>query len=180
MADFYTGMGDEGNTSIGNRKVRKSDSLISAIGEIDELNSVVGLAAANITDGHVLDILKGIQNELFIVGAELSSSYNGTFSPKRKIGEETIKDMENVIEEYGKKIGKLKSFVLPGGTIGAAYLHNARTVARRAERSLVGAEPESKIDKHLIKYMNRISSLLFVLALYINKSEGYEEINPEY
>lgn len=180
MADFYTRLGDFGETSIGSKRLRKDDALISAIGDIDELNSVIGLTIANLTDGHVAEILKGVQNSLFIIGAELSSVHNTAFSPKRMIGEPDIRGMEKVIDEYAGMVSPLKRFVLPGGTVGSSYMHNARAVARRAERSLAAVSSKGGINPEVLKYLNRLSSMLFVFALYINKKEGIEEENPPY
>jgi cob(I)alamin adenosyltransferase len=174
---FYTRAGDGGNTRLYGRAAKKSGKVFDAIGNIDELNSAIGVAIANLTDDNAEKILNGVQNSLFVIGARLAG-YSGPHG-KREISGNDVTAMEKLIDEYGLRIGDLKKFVLPGGSIGGAHLQNARAVARRAERSVVGlGGPHA--DKAAIKYLNRLSSLLFVMALYINKKEGYEELNPDY
>ena len=181
MANFYTGLGDSGDTNIGNTKLSKNSELMYAIGDIDELNSSLGLAMMHIKDKGVKETLDTIQSHLFIIGAEMVSYINAAFKPKRGIGSEDVRFIEERIEAFGKKIPEQKNFVLPRGVEGAEFLHSSRAITRRAERSAVQAKNKGfAIDGEIIRYLNRLSSLLFVLALYINDQAGFKEKNPSY
>ena len=181
MPKFYTGAGDSGYTgTINSSKVRKSDALMSAIGTVDELNSAIGVAIAELTDSHVAEMLKVLQNKLFIIGAELASLGASKDAAIKKIDKKSVKELEDGIEELGSTLPKLTKFVLPGGCEGAAHLHMARAIARRAERAVVGLDSAQKMNPELLSFMNRVSSFLFVAALYVNKKEGIEEYNPTY
>lgn len=173
---FYTRSGDDGMTHLYGKTAGKGDAVFDAIGNVDELNSAIGVAMANMTDDTAERVLAGVQNSLFVIGAGLS----GYSSPlgKRKIGSEDVTAMEKTIDEYALRVGDLKKFVLPGGSVAGAQLQSARAIARRAERSVVRLGGEA--DRETVKYLNRLSSLLFVMALYMNKKEGCEETNPEY
>ena len=184
MARFYTGKGDDGKTNLmGNFRVEKCDNLVEAIGEIDELNSVIGVAITNMSDDHLAKLLQGLQNNLFIIGAELAASMDPQASKnvlKSRITKIKIEELEKNVEELSATLPELKKFVLPGGSIGSSYLHLARSVCRRAERSVVAAKSEVKISEELLQYLNRLSSFLFVAALHLNKKEGIDEMNPAY
>ncbi len=181
MPKFYTRLGDEGYTVVGGTKLSKNSELMYAIGDVDELNSSLGLALMHIKDKDVKDTLDTIQNHLFTIGAEMVSYVNASFKPKRVISNEEIKFIEGKIDAFGKELPDLKSFVLPRGVEGAEFLHSSRAITRRAERSIVQARSKGfAIDSEIIKYLNRLSSLLFVLALYINRRAGFEERNPSY
>jgi cob(I)alamin adenosyltransferase len=181
MPGFYTGAGDSGYTgTISSRKVRKNDALMEAIGSTDELNSAIGVAVSELTDPHLTEMLKVLQNKLFIIGAELASAGADASKPKKEMTKGDIKELEEGIEELAAQLPKLTKFVLPGGCEGAAHLHMARAIARRAERALVELDSASKISPVLLSFMNRVSSFLFVCALYINKKEGVDELNPTY
>ena len=159
----------------------KDSALIIGIGDIDELNSFIGLVIVDIADELMKNRLINIQNKLFIIGAELGGIINSAYTPKHIITDKELKELELIIDEYSNKVGMLKKFVLPGGTEGAAKLQYARAISRRAERSIVKISKENQnMNKIILKYMNRLSTLLFVMALYINKKENYEEINPSY
>ncbi len=174
---FYTGKGDGGESHVYGRTASKDSAIFSAIGDVDELNSAIGVAIANISDDNVGAALMGVQNELFVIGAELAGY--SVPSNKRTIGRGEIKELESLIDEYGIRVGRVERFVLPGGSIGASHLHSARAVARRAERSVVGLGAECK-NRWIPAYLNRLSSMLFVMALYVNKKEGVEEAHPDY
>ncbi len=174
---FYTGNGDDGKTNVYCKRIEKGSALLSAIGDVDELNSAIGVAIANISNDGVEAALKGVQNVLFIIGAELAG-YSGP-AQRRTVGGGDVKELEGLADEYGARIGGINSFVLPGGSIGASHLQSARAVARRAERSVATLKGESQ-NKVIGVYLNRLSSLLFVMALYINKEEGVEEAHPSY
>ncbi|MCL4373967.1 MAG: cob(I)yrinic acid a,c-diamide adenosyltransferase [Candidatus Marsarchaeota archaeon] len=178
MSKFYTGLGDTGYTNlIKAGKIKKSSKIIEAIGNIDELNSAIGVAITNLTTDRISKTLKDIQNILFIIGAELATPSSES-AVKRKIGEHDVKALEEHIEELGSAVS-IDRFVLPGGSIGASYLHLARSICRRAERSVI-ALGNIEEHRHMISYMNRLSSYLFVAALYVNKLEGVDESSPTY
>ncbi len=166
---FYTGAGDKGETCITGKNIRKDDPVVEAVGEIDELNASIGVAISFQTEKKIIDILKDVQNKLFIIGAELCC-----LDSKTKITEEDVKDLENKID--GFEVGELKNFVLPSGSKPYVFLHLARTIARRAERKVVKMSEMKNINESLSKYLNRLSSLLFVMSLYVEKDRE----NPKY
>ncbi len=173
---YYTGKGDEGFTHvIGSCPLKKDAPIVRALGDIDELNSAVGFACANITDEHLEDMLLGVQNVLFLVGADIASS--GKDSTKSATIKTKVKELEEAIDELGATLPELKKFVLPRGSIGASCLHLSRAICRRAESSVATLD---LTDKTAGRYLNRLSSFLFVAALYLNKKEGVEETNPAY
>ncbi len=179
----YTGTGDDGTTGVmGKGRVRKDSCIIQATGDIDELNSSIGVAIANTSDDYVNRMLRGVQDKLFTLGAQVSASVEGGVQTKSRIGEEDLKLLEEQIEELGATLPELRKFILPGGSASSACLHNARAVARRAERSVVALSNEKKtnLDPLIQKYLNRLSSFLFVAARYTNRKEGVEEANPTY
>ncbi len=181
MTKFYTGSGDGGSTgTMGRGRVGKDSCIVQAVGDIDELNSVIGIAIANTPDERINRLLKVIQDKLFIVGAEVSASVEGGTRLRASITDTTVKDLEKEIDEIGSTLPELKKFVLPGGSLSSSYLHLARSTARRAERSAVALSKETKINENILKYLNRLSSFFFAAALYINMKEGIEEYNPSY
>ncbi len=183
MTTYYTGKGDDGSTGvIGRGRISKASGVAQAMGDVDELNSVIGVAIAHLDDDHLTDILRVVQDKLFAVGAELSSS--GDEKAKRDFGlaEKDVRELEHEIDEIGSRLPELKRFVLPNGSISASHLHLARAVARRAERSVVAlmSDPKMRLNPQAQAYLNRLSSLLFTAALYMNKKEGVEESHPTY
>ena len=180
MSDYYTGKGDDGTTGLlAKGRVHKSDAIIDAVGSVDELNSSIGVALFYIHDDLVRLELKLVQNDLFVIGANLASIDEKKIN-EAKINAESIIRVEGSIKSLGDKIPQLKKFVLPGGGEGAVHLHLSRSVARRAERDIAKASKEYKVDKEVSAYMNRLSSFLFVAALYLNYMEGIREDNPTY
>lgn len=176
---FYTGKGDEGESYIKGKKMKKSEPVFDAIGDIDELNTVLGICVSNIDDEHVVRVLTNIQGKLFSLGVDILFS-----DIKKNVAFEDTKMLEDEIKEFEGMVKQPKRFILPRGISGAEYLHNARAVARRAERSILKVKfsgvNTKKINSYITPYINRLSSLLFVMALYLNEKEGFEEINPEY
>jgi len=180
----YTRMGDAGETSlVGGKRVPKDSPRIDAYGTIDELNSIVGLARAfneeklNESDAHrFLDtVLRQIQDELFDLGSELATP--GDFFQKGmyQVGEREVQKLEQLMDECQKDLEPLKSFVLPGGGVIGAYLHQCRTVCRRAERDILRLSRIEPIDECALKYVNRLSDLFFVLSRWISKKTGKDE-----
>ncbi len=176
---YYTGRGDKGETdTMGFGRISKGTQMAALLGDIDELNSAIGVSVANTTDEHVSEIMRMLQDKLFKAGADAASS-EASKSAKRITGAD-VKWLEEQTDDIGSKVPQLKKFVLPGGSISSAYLHLARSVARRAERSAVSLSKKQKLNPNLLSFLNRASSLLFVCALYMNKKEGVEESHPTY
>ena len=180
----YTRTGDKGETAlVGGRRVPKDSSRIEAYGTIDELNSIVGLARVfneeKLKKGkahRLLDeILRKIQDELFDLGSELATPADFTYEGMYRLGEKEVKRIEELIDECQKELGPLKSFVLPGGGKIGGYLHQCRTVCRRAEREILRLSRVEEISEWPLKYVNRLSDLFFVLARWVGKSTGEKE-----
>ncbi len=176
---IYTKTGDKGETSLfGGRRVGKDDLRIDAYGIVDELNSLLGVALTELKNGELKEVIKSIQNELFIVGADLATPFeegNKFFIIIRVAPSFTIR-LENLIDRFESDLPELKNFILPGGEKGAALLHFARTVCRRAERRVVALSKSEKINSEIEVYLNRLSDLLFVLARFENYSNGSSDI----
>ncbi|GHB27467.1 cob(I)yrinic acid a,c-diamide adenosyltransferase [Pseudovibrio japonicus] len=175
---IYTKTGDDGTTALGSGERRpKHDLRIEAYGTVDETNSVVGIVRLQASkEMPVLDELLGrIQNDLFDLGADLATPDTGEdlgYEPLR-ITENQVSALEDAIDQLNVELTPLKSFVLPGGTPLATYLHQARTVARRAERLVAELSQKEKINKQSLQYLNRLSDLFFVASRYANlKGEG--------
>jgi cob(I)alamin adenosyltransferase len=177
---YYTRKGDEGFSGlIGEGRFAKSDLIFDAIGEVDELNSAIGVALHYTHDDMVRSQLKEIQNELFIVGASVASLQNSKVA-KSKLSDGAVTRLEEAIDDMDRRVPEAKKFVIPGGCEAAVHLHLARAIARRAERRVVAASEKHKIGANLKSYMNRLSSYLFVAALYLNYTEGIKETHPTY
>jgi cob(I)alamin adenosyltransferase len=169
----YTRVGDKGETSlVGGARVSKANARVDAYGEVDELNSVIGLARAKLQDAEIDDVLALIQNDLFTVGADLASP-NEVQVPR--ITEEFVKTLESVSDRFLAQIEPLKEFILPGGSEAGATVHLARTVARRAERRVVALAGLEELNCEVIVYLNRLSDLLFILARAINHRASVPE-----
>ncbi|WIX82273.1 cob(I)yrinic acid a,c-diamide adenosyltransferase [Amycolatopsis carbonis] len=169
----YTKVGDSGTTALGDgSRIPKTSPRLGAYADTDEANSVIGLAIAMGSLGdEIATVLRRVQNDLFDVGADLCLPIqeNPPYEPLR-ITEAYLERVEGWCDEFNERLPKLTSFILPGGTPGAAYLHQARTVTRRAERSawaLVEAEPDTT-NPIAVKYLNRLSDLLFILGRLAN------------
>lgn len=165
---MFTRTGDDGNTNLINKRVGKDSPLVNLLGDIDELNSFIGLALTKIKWEDMKNDLMRIQNELFMLGEEAIQNSG-------KITEENIKWLENRTIEYRKETGPVKLFVIPGGSEEASYLHILRSVTRRVERNAVKYSRELNFNKWIIVYLNRLSSLLFAMAIAANKRNGISE-----
>ncbi len=179
LTKIYTRKGDDGTTSLGSRERVPKDALrVQAYGTVDELNSTIGVAVASGLCDHLVAILPIIQNELFHLGSDLS--FYAEDKQKFNIPsleERHIARLETWIDEMTAVLPPLRNFILPGGSIGAAHLHVARTVCRRAEReaiTLAHEEPD-EVNPIVIKYLNRLSDALFVMARLENKEKGVAE-----
>lgn len=176
---IYTKTGDKGQTSlVGGKRVLKSDLRIEAYGTVDELNSWIGLIA-DVSETSVTEKLRHIQNTLFNVGALLANSPEKPMDLGFDIAEKDITFQEQWIDEMDKELAPLKQFILPGGHAHISYCHIARTVCRRAERLCVALSQVSPVNDLLIKYLNRLSDLLFTLARYTAHLLNVKEITWE-
>lgn len=173
ISKVYTRTGDGGQTSlVGGARVSKSNLRVDAYGEVDELNSTIGLARARLNDSEIDEVLSLIQNDLFTLGADLASP-SGIEVPR--IDKSFIKTLEDFSDKFLKQLEPLKEFILPGGGEAGATLHIARTVARRAERRTVALSEVEELNDQTIVYLNRLSDLLFILARLVNHRAGVPE-----
>jgi cob(I)alamin adenosyltransferase len=174
LTKIYTRGGDAGETSLGDgARVSKLDPRIAAYGTVDELNSVLGVVVARECPRDIRDVLVRIQNELFDLGADLSVPFE--HDGRLRTTQEQVDTLEVDCDRFNAELPELKSFVLPGGSEAAAWLHVARTVCRRAERETLVAAGAYEIDPLTLVYLNRLSDLLFILARAANAAEGSEE-----
>jgi len=185
----YTRTGDRGETAlVGGRRVPKDSPRIAAYGTIDELNAAVGLArvfnAERMTgrgagrERHrwLDEVLKKIQNQLFDLGSELATPPDAVYSGMFRMGESEVTELEQLMDRCQKDLKPLKSFVLPGGGRIQGFLHQARTVCRRAEREVLALSRVEEIGEWPLRYVNRLSDLFFVLGRWVGKHMG----EPEY
>jgi cob(I)alamin adenosyltransferase len=168
---IYTRTGDDGKTSlVGGGRVSKHAKRPTAYGEVDELNSVLGMArlhcGVDMANDYMDDQFARIQNDLFDLGADLATVYD--MKPALRITAAQVTRLELEIDEINDNLSALNSFILPGGTPLAAWLHLARTVARRAERQMTELATVEPVNEHAMQYINRLSDLLFVLARHAN------------
>ena len=173
LSKIYTRTGDDGTTALGSgRRVAKFDLRVECYGTLDETNAAIGLARLHTRSDHALDaMIARIQNDLFDLGAELcypdeSKDARGRLS----VSDAQVERLESEIDALNRELQPLRSFVLPGGTQAASFLHLARTVSRRAERLMVAlaARPNEPVGGSALSYINRLSDFLFVAARYAN------------
>jgi cob(I)alamin adenosyltransferase len=166
---IYTRTGDSGETSLfDNSRVSKADARVDAYGEVDELNAALGVARSAALDPDIDEALVRIQRDLFAVGAQLADPSDRLASRVTKafVSDDDVARLEQLIDRLEQEVPPLTRFILAGGTPAGAMLHLARTVCRRAERRVVALTPQP--DALLIRYMNRLSDLLFVVARVVN------------
>jgi cob(I)alamin adenosyltransferase len=177
---IYTKTGDGGETGLlGGGRVRKDDPRVAAYGQVDELCAVIGFALALEPQGFSRDALERVQRDLFTMGAELATPEPATLGkvlPGNPIGEPEIHALETIIDAREEELAPLTNFILPGGTPKAAALHVARTVCRRAERAVVALARGARVSPAIVKYLNRLSDLLFVLARTANAGGGRPDV----
>ncbi len=177
---IYTRTGDGGQTALfGGGRVSKDDARVSAYGDVDELNAAIGVARAADPMPRIDEVLAPIQRDLFAIGALLATPHpeeHGKQLQKASLTDERISQLEQAIDDCQAELEPLKSFILPGGTAKAAALHVARTVCRRAERSVVRLRHETEVPAILVSYLNRLSDLLFVLSRVANRRSGAGEV----
>ncbi|MDR3520352.1 MAG: cob(I)yrinic acid a,c-diamide adenosyltransferase [Acidocella sp.] len=169
---IYTRGGDTGDTSLGNgERVPKSSLRVAAYGEVDEANAILGIVRLHVI-GADDAVLARIQNDLFDVGADLCVPIEEVPQTQQlRVTQPQVDWLEVQIDRMNAELPALNSFVLPGGTPAAAFLHQARTVVRRAERVLVGllANPDEPVNRLVLVYLNRLSDLLFVMSRFVNE-----------
>ena len=172
---IYTRTGDAGETGLADgSRIGKDDPLAVAIGDVDEANSAIGVAMLHVADADVGAMLQRIQNEMFDLGADLATA-GEDFAPTDmtlRIVQAQIDRLESEIDRMNEALEPLRSFILPGGEGGSAYLHVARSVVRRAERKAVAASRERSLNPLALIYLNRLSDHLFVAARCLANSNG--------
>lgn len=170
----YTKTGDKGKTSLFDSKRVFKDSLrVESYGTIDELNSYLGLSKNFIDDKEVINLVHEVQRKLFDVAAELATEDKSKL--KFKMTEDDVKYLENKIDMYLDKVKTPDHFIIPGAGKAAGFLHVSRTICRRAERRIISLAKDTDVNKHLIKYINRLSDLIYALSRYIE--DEYEEVD---
>lgn len=173
---IYTRTGDDGSTGLyGGRRVSKADLRVEAYGTVDETNAAIGLARAAGLPPPVEAILAQVQPALFQVGAALSTP-PGKEPSSAAVSEREIASLEDAIDALEAGLPPLRTFVLPGGCEGAARLHMARTICRRAERLVVALAAREPVDLALVRYLNRLSDLMFVQARATNQARGVPDV----
>jgi cob(I)alamin adenosyltransferase len=176
---LYTRSGDAGTTALfGGGRVPKDSARVEAYGCVDELNSALGVASCSVTQPELREIITTVQNELFNIGSELASETGKASEAGHMFTDEETKiaALEALIDDFDGKVEPLRTFILPGGSSGAATLHFCRTVCRRAERAVVTLAREEPVNPAVLTYLNRLSDLLFVAARYANKADGAQEL----
>ena len=172
---IYTKTGDDGNTGLqGNFRIAKSHPRIMAYGTVDEANAAIGIVLTNVLDDDVSQLLNQIQNDLFLLGSDLSNQNLNDL--KNRVSLDMIEKLEKSIDLFELELSPLTNFILPGGNLAAAQTHQVRTIVRRAETLVVKLSDKDEINSNCIKYLNRLSDLMFVLGRLINKRKGIEDI----
>ena len=175
---IYTKTGDQGQTGLfGGARVSKASACVDVYGEVDELNSMLGATRAHGADPRCDGMLHAIQSELFTLGAELASQPDKHVNlGVSLLAEDQVKALEHAIDALERDLSPLKTFILPGGCAEAAFLHLARTTCRRAERKLVALADNEPVRPELVRYLNRLSDLLFVMARHANFRANVQDV----
>lgn len=177
---IYTKTGDTGETGLlAGGRVSKDHPRVAAYGAVDELNASLGMAMALAPRDFERELLESVQRDLFTLGAELATPDPDKLQnalPGPRVGADHLAALERVIDRHQERLEPLRAFILPGGTAKAAALHGARTVCRRAERAVVRLARETAVAPDLLRYLNRLSDLLFVLARAANAQAGEPDI----
>lgn len=178
ITKVYTRTGDDGTTGLGGgQRVGKDTLRIEAYGTVDELNSVLGVALASGLNETLAAALAGIQNELFHLGSDLCIlEEDKAKMPVPQIEGRHVTALETLMDRLSEELSPLDNFILPGGTAGAAQLHVARTVCRRAERLVVALARQEAVGVWTVRYLNRLSDALFVMARHENKRRGSPDV----
>lgn len=177
----YTRSGDDGSTGlVGGKRVKKTTPRIHAFGTMDELNAVLGCLITSLPEVayELRPILENVQQELFDLGSELATPEDGEYPNMWKSTASDVLRLEQLCDRFGDSLPELRSFILPGGSVAASFCHLARTVARRCEREVVALDESlsHKLNPEILKYLNRLNDLLFVLGRWILKKENKPEL----
>jgi cob(I)alamin adenosyltransferase len=171
LSKIYTRTGDAGTTGLGDgARVAKDSLRVMAMGDVDELNSIIGIMQAEALGSNIHAVLVAIQHDLFDLGGELCMPGYAMIKPER------VAALETQLDAWNDTLAPLKEFILPGGSRAAAYCHLARTVCRRAERTMTTLNNQEKVTQISLQYINRLSDLLFVLCRILNKNAGVNDI----
>ncbi len=174
---IYTRTGDDGTTGLlGSGRVAKSEPRVEAYGSVDELNAALGVARALDTERWLDGELAAIQALLFKVGAELAAREAKALERLERVSDDDVTALERSIDRLEADLAPLRNFVLPGGTALGAHLHLARTVCRRAERRVVALAQSGPVEPRLLRYLNRLADLLFVMARWCNHRAGLPDV----
>lgn len=178
LTKIYTKTGDDGTTGLGGgQRVAKDALRIETFGTVDELNAQLGAALSGGLEPSLAAELTRVQNELFHLGSDLCAlESDKAVRPVPHIEEKHVLALESSMDRMTETLGPLTNFILPGGSLGAAHLHVARTVCRRAERRACAAATEHALNPELLRYLNRLSDLLFVMARCLAREGGSEEV----
>jgi len=172
LTKITTRNGDQGKTKLAQGdSVYKNELIINAIGDIDELNSVLGVCISFCNDKNIINEIKNIQNDLFNIGGEISLND----SSKNLLKDDSLSFLDNRIKKLNDSLEPLEEFILPGGDFFSSNLHLARAIARRSERSVVDLYIKDLEDNNIVKYLNRLSDYLFVLSRFYNKNNNIDE-----
>ena len=172
---IYTKTGDDGTTGlIGNKRVKKSDLRIATYGQVDELNAAIGIILSSKLGKDIRDLLTRIQNDLFVVGADLANP--NLDNKSNRVTSEMVLFLEKEIDRLEEKLSPITFFILPGGDMVASQVHLARAICRRAEIDVVKLSEVDKINNECLVYLNRLSDLLFVIARTINKRKKISDV----
>jgi cob(I)alamin adenosyltransferase len=175
MVKIYTKTGDDGTTGlVGGKRVKKSNQRIVAYGAVDELNSAIGLVLSSPLDSDIAEILTTVQNQLFVVGADLASPNLNDAS--NRVNPQMITFLESHIDRLENELSPITYFILPGGNALASHIHLSRAICRRAEVNIVELSESEQINRTCQIYMNRLSDLLFVIARAVNKRKKIKDI----
>ena len=168
LTRIYTKTGDKGTTALGTgKRVPKHDARVEAFGTVDETNAAIGIARLH-TNGDADAMLARIQNDLFDLGADLCAPEGEGTKERLRVIDAQVERLEQEIDRMNGELAPLNSFVLPGGSAASAYLHQARTIARRAERDITRLAESEAVNPAVIRYINRLSDHLFVMARWLN------------
>ncbi|MEQ1599359.1 MAG: cob(I)yrinic acid a,c-diamide adenosyltransferase [Methylotenera sp.] len=171
LSKIYTRTGDSGTTGLGDgTRVAKDSLRVQAMGDVDELNSIIGIMQTEALQPNIHEVLQAIQHDLFDLGGEICLPGHSMIKAERATA------LETQLDAWNETLSPLKEFILPGGSRAAAYCHLARTVCRRAERTMTSLNSQEKITEVSLQYINRLSDLLFVLCRILNKDAGVPDV----
>ena len=171
LSKIYTRTGDDGTTGLGDgTRVAKDSLRVKVMGDVDELNSIIGIMQTEAQGANIHEVLEAIQHDLFDMGGELCMPGYAMIKPER------VTALETQLDAWNETLSPLKEFILPGGSRAAAYCHLARTVCRRAERTMTKLNSQEKLTEVSLHYINRLSDLLFVLCRTLNKNAGKPDV----